>query len=467
MPTKATDKSLLTYDEYHDFVKRFKNPYNKDADGLNQEKFLRDTKVIVKNRSRLEPVLEKLLDYIRNNGIFYGDDRKPCSYVSYILSKEVETNGYAYETEIFNMFKEFLYKYNHRHNFTASICSNTLLLVDSDMYNKMNKLYELYDRYEDHRKNNFLGEWNSCQVFIPLLRQYNDFIKLYQPTNKDYEKILKHFEKKIKERVASYNLHACPLTIFYVREVKLIEDEKPKELVQVQQKRINTVYQVSQARSPPSHEEHQASHPKVQTFRAESQTPRLEFQTTRAEVQSHHADSKTAHEHPQTYDKGNQSSQGTLEHSAQHALQQEVRVLPPEETPKRELDIYLSPEYQPHYRPYEFPGTSSYLEPNPHTSVPPSSNEAGDTSSSVMNTITSALRDVEPGPVLGVSGGMGVLFLLFKYTPVGSFFGGRRGRFRQIPSSFRGFPPGEFSNFQEYEGGYIGYGPMNINPLAE
>ncbi|VUZ99826.1 PIR protein, fragment [Plasmodium vivax] len=68
---------------------------------------------------------------------------------------------------------------------------------------------------------------------------------------------------------------------------------------------------------------------------------------------------------------------------------------------------------------------------------------------------------VDPIPVVGVSGGMGALFLLFRYTPVGSFFGGRRGRFRQIPRSFNGPFPGDFANFQEYDGGFIGYGPMN------
>ncbi|CAG9485272.1 unnamed protein product, partial [Plasmodium vivax] len=87
--------------------------------------------------------------------------------------------------------------------------------------------------------------------------------------------------------------------------------------------------------------------------------------------------------------------------------------------------------------------------------------------SNVKNTLSGIVQNVEPAPILGVSGGMGALFLLFKYTPVGTFFGGRRGRFHQIPSSFRGFPPGEFPNFHEYEGGNIGYGAMNIPHLAE
>ncbi|KMZ86068.1 hypothetical protein PVBG_05467 [Plasmodium vivax Brazil I] len=85
---------------------------------------------------------------------------------------------------------------------------------------------------------------------------------------------------------------------------------------------------------------------------------------------------------------------------------------------------------------------------------------------SLKGAFTDIVQNVDPAPVLGVSGGMGVLFILFKYTPFGSFFGGRRRRFRQISSSFGGFPP-DFANFQEYDGGFIGYGPMNVNPLAE
>ncbi|KMZ94040.1 hypothetical protein PVMG_02266 [Plasmodium vivax Mauritania I] len=85
---------------------------------------------------------------------------------------------------------------------------------------------------------------------------------------------------------------------------------------------------------------------------------------------------------------------------------------------------------------------------------------------SMKNAISGFMNEVEPAPILGVSGGMGALFLLFRYTPVGAFFRGGRGRVRRIPSGFHGQFPG-FPDYHEYDGGYIGYGPMNINPLAE
>ncbi|SCA59544.1 hypothetical protein PVT01_000008900 [Plasmodium vivax] len=83
----------------------------------------------------------------------------------------------------------------------------------------------------------------------------------------------------------------------------------------------------------------------------------------------------------------------------------------------------------------------------------------------MKNSISNVLGSVDPVPVVGVSGGMGALFLLFRYTPVGAFFRGGRGRVHRIPRRFNGPFPGAFPDFQDYEVGHIGYGPMI--PLAE
>ncbi|GAB69606.1 hypothetical protein PCYB_003550 [Plasmodium cynomolgi strain B] len=71
---------------------------------------------------------------------------------------------------------------------------------------------------------------------------------------------------------------------------------------------------------------------------------------------------------------------------------------------------------------------------------------------------------VDAAPLMGVSGGMGALYLLLRYTPVGSYFGRRRS---QIRRNVEGLSSGEFPNFSEYDGGYIRYGPMNISSQAE
>ncbi|KMZ95109.1 hypothetical protein PVMG_05981 [Plasmodium vivax Mauritania I] len=328
------------------------------------------------------------------------------------------------------------------------------------MYDKMEKLYALYEKYDDHkRKYNVLSEEKNCPSLLSFLNLYNDFLRHYQPTNEHYKNILVHFDEKIKKRADDYKFYACNHTQFYRKEIKLHtlpKEEQPKSLDEVQHKPNNTEYLVSPENSLSPEVKHQAP-------RENPRKSQVELQTSHALSQTHHTDFQTLHTVSQRAHEESQTSEEPLAHNPQHAEQEQgIQHVP---IPNREFPIYSSPGHIPHYESLESSGTTSYSDRNPYSYVPPSSNELGDTSSSVMNTITSALRDVEPGYVLGVSGGMGVLFLLFKYTPVGFFFGGRRGRIRQIPSSFRGFPPADFANFQEYDGGLIGYGPMN--PLAE
>ncbi|CAI7718308.1 hypothetical protein PVPAM_040005400 [Plasmodium vivax] len=451
----ATDNHLLTYEYYYKFKDKFKQT-EFENDDLNPDYLLDDEKFNKSNRHLFRPVLKELLRHIRNHGVFYYHEPEACSYISYILSKDAQKIEHEYKEKTFDMFQEFVNTYNAIPKYKSTNCSTSLVYVNPEMYKKMNKLYLLYEEYKKHLKDNKPGEEESCPYVSLFLSQYNEFISKNQPTHRRYKYILENFEKQIKDSVYLYKLYACKQKQFHVENIvftDLSENKKPKPSVPIEQQQHHAQSEESLEKSPPLHAVSHRAHEPHQTA----------HQSHQAAHQSHQA----AHVYPQTHQGGNHSFQETLALSEQPVEQKEVRGVLRREMPETELKKDLSPEYPPPYGSLESSGESSYSEPNPYLPVLPSSNEVGDTSSSVMSTITSALRDVEPGPVLGVSGGMGVLFLLFKYTPVGSFFGGRRGRFRQIPSSFRGFPPGEFPNFQEYEGGYIGYGPMNINPLAE
>ncbi|CAG9472727.1 unnamed protein product [Plasmodium vivax] len=453
MSKEATDDNLLSYDDYYKFKEKFAKDYEKN-DNLDPDKFLNDTKYMIEKRPTLGPVLEKLLNHIRNNGIFlsYPDMDRACNYISYLLSNEVDSKNYVYETEIFNMFQKFLNEYNHRPSkFNASICSNTLVHVHSEMYIKMKKLYALYELYKNHRGNKQLADPDNCSALGSFLNQFNDFVRIYQPKYRHYKNILDDFKKKIEKDATDYRAYACVDKRFNIIEIKLHTvpvNEKTKESGPLKQNPNHVQYQVPPARSAPSH--------------VEPQAPPAEFQATREAPRTSRAEHRISLAPPETPHEGRHSAQETLPYSPQHVAQQQQQGLPQRETSQREFPMDLSLVYEPRNEALEHSQTLSSPEHYPYSSVLPSSNDVEDTSSSVMNTITRALKDVEPGPVLGVSGGMGVLFLLFKYTPVGSFFGGRRGRFRQIPRTFGGFPPGDFGNFQEYGGGYVGYSQMDM-----
>ncbi|SCA59963.1 VIR protein [Plasmodium vivax] len=65
----------------------------------------------------------------------------------------------------------------------------------------------------------------------------------------------------------------------------------------------------------------------------------------------------------------------------------------------------------------------------------------------VTDAVSGFMEGVDPVPVVGVSGGMGALFLLFRYTPVGTFFRGRGYR-QRIPTRFDGVYTGFMTDFQ-------------------
>ncbi|VUZ99498.1 PIR protein [Plasmodium vivax] len=445
------DKSLLNYKEYFDLKEKFKYT-NSEKDELNLDDFLDKEKFNSQKKNAFMKILKELLKYLRNYGVFYDGDHNPCSYISYILSKEVKDKNYTYDQKTFEMFKTFVHMYNNRDNYNSKNCSTTLVHVNFEIYNKMEKLYALYEEFK-----NFLKEYElwkdvpHCSAIHSFLNLYNDFIRNYQPTNTKYKNILDHFRNEIKTQVDFYNTVKCAGEHFHIELHTLPEDNKPKASSQVEQRQNHAGYQEFQAKILPP--------PVV------SETRRAESETSRAESERPHAVSQTAHVHLQTPHEESHPPQEKLAPGSQDDVQQEAHGFPHKETHQREFPIDLSSVYPTRNRPLESLGTSSYSDQYPYTFVPLSANEVPGASSSVMSTITNALKDVDPVPVVGVSGGMGALFLLFRYTPVGAFFRGGRGRVHRIPRSFNGPFPGGFPGFEEYESGYIGYGPMN--PLAE
>ncbi|SCA59994.1 hypothetical protein PVT01_000061400 [Plasmodium vivax] len=343
----ATDNDLLTYEKYYKLKDKFNNKYTEN-DRIKPNELLDHADFNTSSRSKFRPFLDKLLNHIRNHGVFLDNEPDACRYISYILSKDVQTKGFYIE-------------------------------------------------------------------------------KIKPPT--------------------------------------LSENAKPKVLGQPEQQKNHGHYEVSKSKSISSLADPQIPHANPDMSHVVSQTTHTHPQEPHAKPGISHVVFQTFRAHPETAHEESQSSQETLAHNAQHAVQQKEQVHQHGSIPITELQVDVSQVYAPHYRSLETSGTSSNSEQYTYSSISPLANDMGGASSSVISTITSALKDVDPVPVVGVSGGMGALFLLFRYTPVGAFFRGGRGRAHRIPRSFNGPFLGEFQGYQDYYGGNIGYGPMN--PLAE
>ncbi|SCA60488.1 VIR protein [Plasmodium vivax] len=421
------------------------------------EKYTRDE---LNKLNELPDVFNNLKKYLSTNHVFILTDtyygQGICDYISYLLYNGIRNKKGSCDENTFNVFKKFVDEYNDKHR--SNICNNMLNHVDYKKFKKMKDLYQLYDKY------NYLFStlWRRdqvpkyCEDVLFLVGLYNSFLNEFKSDSIEFNNILIKFRKlmnNITDRSETY----CQVR-YSIGNPRLYEPpvERTQDTDTTALGLESGLSQQGILNSTP--------HPKPEEEKSSSTMLGGSQEITGT---------------------GNlQSSQVSdqLEAPEKSVLQEPVeRSSPYQKLEDSEPHVYFGP--QETYVLREPRGSGSFYERRGHTdtnetflpgkdSIPVtkqlefgSEKENAGVMTKIQDAFSGFINEVEPGPVLGVSGGMGALFLLFKYTPVGSFFGARRGRFHQIPRSFNGPFPGDFANFQEYDGGFIGYRPMN--PLAE
>ncbi|SCA59585.1 VIR protein [Plasmodium vivax] len=384
-----------------------------------------------------EENFQEITSRITDAGVFYSaNPRIACSYINYLLNKKLRSNRMHTYNVIYNLFKKFVEEFhkNERGNYNyGQVCAMDIKSLDDNIYDRMTNLYELYDMYLKLKSTGLYFVKDRCDTFGLMIKKYNEAIEEYQL--KDVELLNKILSiNDLTKKLTLPPDDKCPYRIIYFNKpllyLKKQEEEKAKKLQEERE-----LQQREQQRREEQQRE-QPSNGELLGTPSVLRTPDNDAISSELRAGEERLSANPILPRGQQQLKGNKF------------IDSETTLLDPLGGQKEELE--------------QLDVKSHELE-NYHVSQTDTSGVFG----SLQNTISSFIREVEPAPILGVSGGMGALFLLFKYTPVGSFFGGRRGRIRQIPSSFRGFPPGEFPNFHEYDGGFIGYGPMNINPFAE
>ncbi|CAG9473085.1 unnamed protein product [Plasmodium vivax] len=401
------------------------------------------------NANKYSNVFEELKKYLSNGHVFsqYNSDIY-CDFITYLLYKEIRKIDYYYNNSTLDIFKDYMEKYNvHARN---NACKSKINYMDPYLIKKMETLYTLYDKYDDfkgyeHWKTNPL----FCKNLNSVVYYYNDFPYVYYKDDKVLVEKLKNLKNLIQKNSNAVN-NDCTA-------------------------------KVSNLKSPELDTAHVVKVP-------EEQKQELKL----ADIPSSHGASDT-HDPPSSFsasvsqsESGSHGAPGLVEpptlNMEQELSEQQIPLKLPENTVNgqrtedfgytgRARSLELSGFLEEGHVPKELSGLNYFSQTKKdgmHESayLGESTSDSKGILETIQTTVVDTLGSVDPAPVLGVSGGMGVLFILFKYTAFGSFFGGRRRRMHQIPSSFRGFPP-DFANFHEYEGGHIGYGPMGISPLAE
>ncbi|SCA59951.1 hypothetical protein PVT01_000056100 [Plasmodium vivax] len=438
MPDSTPEPEYFKDKDYIELKNKFESNIKIKNDDDFTNNFLQTKKNEIINLQLFEKIIRHLREYLTKHHIFYtyGKDNF-CRYINFWLNREFRSfNNLKYESN-FNLFKEFELGFSLKYyRNDKNACKEILYYIDPVIYEKMATMYKLYELYDKLKSHN-LKEDDRCDPFGNMISIYNQALEKYDNEDrKDYKLIEKLYHLKnltVKSILTPDTI--CPHRKRQFNEPNLYlnrlnEDEIKKQEVELQMKKQEELQSQKEQIA-----KEELERQKSQKLLQGEQHGNKELLGNRETLLS-----ASLTEHRETGQSFDVESTGSLGYRARHEFE----------------------------RPLEFLSEQQEQLEWGHSEFKDQKRDASTTSGitgTITETISGFIKEVEPAPILGVSGGMGALFLLFKYTPVGTFFRGGRVRARRIPSGFSGPFLGEFPDIQYYYGGNIGYGQMN--PLAE
>ncbi|SCA60770.1 VIR protein [Plasmodium vivax] len=464
MTNSDSDAKYIVYKHYDDVKYQFDRSKDFVYDNNEFEKIINDVRAEAKRLKLSDDIFIRLHKTLLNYGVFYKTHLidNYCIFVNLWLNDQVRKKHDIEKDKIFNILDKFVVNFNkEKFSIVKNTCLGYVKYLNDDIYNRMEILISLYKTYNQIKT--FSGTDNDylCSLFSFMGRNYRDAIDNHK-SDSNFIKILEEFINSIKTDKWSTN-DICPLSNYIKfpeqnppQSIKTSEELKqPKDLPHVP-----ASHDLPRLQNSPSSDSRLSSHDTPG-----SQGPsRTEDNAQRDQLLGSHFTARSREnsdpvvENTSQYSSEQRGERG-LQINSLYAASLEVPI-PARQVQNMETDESWSTEGFGRYKTMDTSeGSITVLDPNTHA-IP----QVG-----LMRIIQGAFstisENVDPVPLMGVSGGMGALFLLFRYTPVGAFFRGGRGRVRRIPSGFHGPFLGEFPGYEEYDGRYIGYGPMN--PLAE
>ncbi|KMZ87892.1 hypothetical protein PVBG_06119 [Plasmodium vivax Brazil I] len=365
----------------------------------------------IRNFTYEEDILKWIVKHLGCTRIFLaGHTNVACKYINFWLNDKIKVLYTYVSDSYFKNYEEFVKKFYTKvegYKSFKSCTNNIKFLKDDDEYKKMYMLYKLYEKYDDLKKihEEVYTQEKTCEIIQYITRFANDVARSYKDDDKfiealrDLRETIKNGEGKYKKLCAS-DLNKLD-TMVTLAEFPNKEPDPPthtdiqQPAVSLEQTRPQTLAHVSEnaIRNPLEPNVGLPENPPTEQLRSGEHRTEVSHAMLPPEAQQHRGSSIGASHHESSREEGE--------------FHEELLKSAP----------FSGEQYGRSRYAHSRSGHSRYnsLEERVKTEgVLPSSNDVEGTSSSVMSTITSALRDVEPGPVLGVSGGMGVLFLLFK-----------------------------------------------------
>ncbi|VUZ99928.1 PIR protein [Plasmodium vivax] len=421
------------------------------------------------NSNKQKQIFNKLYEYLGGNSVFmYQDQTECCKYINYWLNDNVQKDLLPLYSETkFNILQDIVNLYNEN-NSSNKRCISKIHYIDGTYVRKMGALYDLYDKYNYLINYQSWYRYKECDVLEQASRFFYDNMNVYGDNDNNFVIRLKEFKDLIDKIVPNYKCSRDHKTYFIIPE--RFSEPKVREPENQDKTHETSAHQLVSL----------SEREKQQILDSNGQSSDSEVNLLSETVMLRREDEASGDSRLVTGTLLQEDLVGysQLNHSldGRHAVGEksmEGRYSVKGSLSERRDSVNVRHLHEGEHN--DFLQDRNLFNLRGHTSATDSlrlQNTLGQQIDDpgllgkMKTALSTMVESVDPGPVLGVSGGMGVLFVLFKYTPVGSFFGGRRGRNHRIPGSFAGHFPAEFQAFQE-DGGYIGYSPMNMHFQAE
>ncbi|KMZ95002.1 hypothetical protein PVMG_05763 [Plasmodium vivax Mauritania I] len=350
--------------------------------------------------------LKSIVTHLICNRVFmHVDTNIACNYINFWLNKKVKDLYYYEFDSNFKNFKEFVNKFYTvvKGDYKSyKSCTNSIQILGNEDYYQMNMLYSLFKEYDELKK---INEWeykvkNTCDIISKITNLANDVARKYKK-DEEFIKVLKNLRETIKNAEGSYKtfcksdlkqldnmvterefpsiVHAPPTRQEILKPSDSLEQTTHQSLAHVSGNGIRN--------EPEPNVNLQASSRTVQLSSGEHIT-KVSHAMLPSEAQQHRGLSPAVSHH------AGDSHEDRIEPSPFSVEQYE-----------QSRDAHSSPEYT---------GYNSVSARFATGDVITSTQGAQSYLENIRGTITGVFQSVEPAPILGVSGGMGVLFLLFK-----------------------------------------------------
>ncbi|KMZ76754.1 hypothetical protein PVIIG_06323 [Plasmodium vivax India VII] len=132
-----------------------------------------------------------------------------------------------YDEDLFNIFREFVRKYNLDSSIISDTCVNDMVFTNSNIFKEMDALYRTYDDYNKFLSNNRYKNEKTCGQLKDFVYVYNVYVKSNKSSSLYFNDILKNFEKNVKKTLQNFD-SKCGSNNYSLSKLQLYTEPEKK-----------------------------------------------------------------------------------------------------------------------------------------------------------------------------------------------------------------------------------------------